>query len=111
MYATTDSFHPACGRWVWESQADGSFTVYEDADGEPLERGTEIRIHLKDEASEYADEDKLKVGAPTTNDYTTVDGDSLWAKSLLQDVFETERMEVELEFRAGIETPPSHNSL
>ena len=48
-------------RWVWESQADGSFTVYEDTDGELLERGTEIRIHLKDEASEYADEDKLKV--------------------------------------------------
>jgi hypothetical protein len=35
--------------------------VFEDTDGEPLERGTEIRIHLKEEASEYADEDKLKV--------------------------------------------------
>lgn len=54
------------GRWVWESQADGSFTVYEDTEGEPLERGTEIRLHLKDEASEYADEDKLKVCSSVT---------------------------------------------
>ncbi|GAQ88298.1 heat shock protein 90 [Klebsormidium nitens] len=54
------SKHNTDKQWVWESQADGSFTVYEDADGESLERGTEIRIHLKDEASEYADEDKLK---------------------------------------------------
>jgi hypothetical protein len=67
-------------RWVWESQADGSFTVFEDTDGEPLERGTEIRIHLKEEASEYADEDKLKVSTfwCPTRGLGNVSGLMLW---------------------------------
>eukprot|EP00271_Cylindrocystis_brebissonii_P013006 TRINITY_DN32544_c0_g1_i1.p1 TRINITY_DN32544_c0_g1~~TRINITY_DN32544_c0_g1_i1.p1 ORF type:complete len:859 (-),score=258.80 TRINITY_DN32544_c0_g1_i1:582-3158(-) len=47
-------------QWVWASKADGNFDVYEDLDGAPLGRGTEIRIHLKEEAKEYSNEDKLK---------------------------------------------------
>lgn len=46
---------------MWASKADGQFDVYEDTDSEPLGRGTEIRIHLKEEASEYSSEFKLKV--------------------------------------------------
>ncbi len=34
-------------QWVWESSADGNFAVSEDKDGEPLGRGTLLRIHLK----------------------------------------------------------------
>lgn len=41
-------------QYVWESAADGAFSVSEDAEGEPLGRGTLIRIHLKEEAAEYA---------------------------------------------------------
>ncbi len=48
-------------RYIWESKADGNFAVIEDTENEPLGRGTEIRIHLKEEASEYAQEDKLRV--------------------------------------------------
>jgi hypothetical protein len=48
-------------RYIWESKADGNFAVIEDTENEPLGRGTEIRIHLKEEASEYAQEDKLQV--------------------------------------------------
>ena len=52
----------SCGcRYVWASKADGNFEVYEDTDSEPLGRGTEIRIHLKEEAGEYLSETKLKV--------------------------------------------------
>ena len=47
---------------MWASKADGNFEVYEDTDGEALGRGTEIAIHLKEEASEYSSEWKLKVG-------------------------------------------------
>jgi len=43
----------------WESKADGAFAISED-DGEPLDRGVEINIYLKEEAQEYLDEDKLK---------------------------------------------------
>ena len=34
-------------QWVWESSADGAFAVSEDTEGEPLGRGTLLRIHLK----------------------------------------------------------------
>ena len=46
-------------QWVWESKADGAFAISED-DGEPLDRGVEINIYLKEEAQEYLEEDKLK---------------------------------------------------
>ena len=46
---------------MWASKADGNFEVYEDTEAEPLGRGTEIRIHLKEEAGEYLSETKLKV--------------------------------------------------
>ncbi|KAG5413828.1 hypothetical protein IGI04_001395 [Brassica rapa subsp. trilocularis] len=45
---------------VWESKADGKFAVSEDTWNEPLGRGTEIRLHLRDEAGEYLEESKLK---------------------------------------------------
>ncbi|CAB4296149.1 unnamed protein product [Prunus armeniaca] len=45
---------------VWESKADGSFVVSEDTYNEPLGRGTEIRLHLREEAGEYLEESKLK---------------------------------------------------
>lgn len=48
-------------RYVWESKADGAFAVSEDTWNEPLGRGTEIRLHLRDEAGEYLEESKLKV--------------------------------------------------
>lgn len=48
-------------RYVWESKADGAFAISEDVWNEPLGRGTEIRLHLRDEAGEYLDEVKLKV--------------------------------------------------
>ncbi|KAK6115203.1 hypothetical protein DH2020_007472 [Rehmannia glutinosa] len=46
--------------YVWESKADGAFAISEDEWNEPLGRGTEIRLHLRDEAQEYLDEYKLK---------------------------------------------------
>lgn len=49
-------------RYVWESKADGAFAISEDTWNEPLGRGTEIRLHLRDEAGEYLEESKLKVG-------------------------------------------------
>lgn len=48
-------------RYVWESKADGAFAISEDTWNEPLGRGTEIRLHLREEAGEYLEESKLKV--------------------------------------------------
>lgn len=50
-------------RYVWESKADGAFAISEDTWNDPLGRGTEIRLHLRDEAGEYLEESKLKVRA------------------------------------------------
>lgn len=34
-------------RYVWESDAGGKFAISEDTTGEPLGRGTQIKIFLK----------------------------------------------------------------
>lgn len=56
---STSTTTPAT-RYIWESSADGNFAISEDADGEPLGRGTELRIFLKEECQEYLDEAKLQ---------------------------------------------------
>merc|ERR1719310_1476532 len=48
---------------VWESSADASFTVVEDPRGNTLGRGTRVTLHLKEDAHEYLNEQKLKEGA------------------------------------------------
>lgn len=46
-------------QWVWQSRADGNFAISEDK-GEPLGRGVEINIYLKEDAQEYLEENKLQ---------------------------------------------------
>merc|ERR1712154_469810 len=46
-------------QWLWESSAGGVFTVQPD-NGEPLGRGTEIVLHLKEDCKKYAEEKALK---------------------------------------------------
>ncbi|XP_073315075.1 endoplasmin homolog [Primulina huaijiensis] len=59
-YVEVISKHNDDKQHVWESKADGAFAISEDVWNEPLGRGTEIRLHLRDEAQEYLDENKLK---------------------------------------------------
>ena len=49
-------------QWVWSSGADGSFSIARDEPGEheDLGRGTLVKLHLKPDAKEYADEAKLR---------------------------------------------------
>ncbi|KAK9808251.1 hypothetical protein WJX73_003622 [Symbiochloris irregularis] len=48
-------------QYIWESKADGSFTITQDKAGEDLGRGTQINIFFKeDAAAEYLDEAKLR---------------------------------------------------
>jgi heat shock protein 90kDa beta len=47
-------------QYVWESMADGAFTVAEDPRGTTLGRGTEITLFLKEEAQDMAGEGKLR---------------------------------------------------
>jgi len=44
--------------WRWESTGDGNFTISEVS--EPVERGTSIRLHLKDGMDEFTEPARLK---------------------------------------------------
>ncbi|EFJ49245.1 hypothetical protein VOLCADRAFT_80696 [Volvox carteri f. nagariensis] len=59
-YVEVVSKHNDDKQYIWASTADGSFSISEDTENEPLGRGTLIKIHLKEEAQEYANEAKLK---------------------------------------------------
>ncbi|XP_044475326.1 endoplasmin homolog [Mangifera indica] len=59
-YVEVISKHNDDKQYVWESKADGAFAISEDTWNEPIGRGTEIRLHLREEAGEYLEESKLK---------------------------------------------------
>ncbi|MDG2131543.1 MAG: molecular chaperone HtpG [Fuerstiella sp.] len=44
--------------WIWESTGDGSFTIAEPQN--VLPRGTEVRLHLKKDLTEFTDTSRLK---------------------------------------------------
>jgi len=45
---------------IWESSADSTFTISPDPNGNTLGRGTEIKLFMKEDASEFLDQDKLR---------------------------------------------------
>jgi len=47
-------------QWLWESSAGGTFSVKLDEGGEPLGRGTEVTLFLKEDCKKYAEEKALK---------------------------------------------------
>lgn len=47
-------------QYVWESTAASSFTVSEDPRGNTMKRGTKITIHLKQDAHEFCEQDRIR---------------------------------------------------
>jgi heat shock protein 90kDa beta len=56
-------------QWVWESSASGKYGISEDTDGEDIGRGTEIRVHIKEDAMEYLEEAKIKELVKTYSEF------------------------------------------
>ncbi len=47
-------------QYIWESSAAHSFNVLKDPRGDTLKRGSRVTIHLKQDAYEFAEEEKIK---------------------------------------------------
>jgi len=45
---------------IWTSTADAKFFVTKDPRGDTLGRGTRITLHLKDDAAEYVEQERIK---------------------------------------------------
>ena len=58
-------------QYVWESSADGSYTVAEDPRGATLGRGTEITLFLKEDATDYAKTDSLRTQIRKYSEFIT----------------------------------------
>nr|AWX67685.1 heat shock protein 90 [Heortia vitessoides] len=56
---TVHSKHNDDEQYMWESSAGGSFTIRPDQ-GEPLGRGTKIVLHIKEDLSEFLEDQKIK---------------------------------------------------
>lgn len=68
-------------QWVFESSADAAeFKISEDPRGPSLGRGTEITLHMKDDALEFLDVDKLKGLISTHSEYSTTAPIYVWTE-------------------------------
>merc|ERR1711871_1247925 len=54
------SKHNDDSQHIWESTADATFTIAEDPRGDTLGRGTEIKLFMKEDASEFLEQSKVE---------------------------------------------------
>jgi molecular chaperone HtpG len=111
---TTRSYHPDAQAWRWTSSGEGRFTL-EAANKES--RGTTIEVELKDDATHFAHEWRLREIVKRHSDYVsfpiTIGGEvvnqqtALWRK-LPQDVGEDEYADLYRQLTLDTEDPLLH---
>ncbi|KAJ3014041.1 UNVERIFIED_CONTAM: hypothetical protein HDU68_000454, partial [Siphonaria sp. JEL0065] len=95
-------------QYIWESTSENDFTIGEDPRGNTLGRGTEITLHLKDDALEFLEENKLGELIAKYSEFITFPI-YLWkAKTETVEVDSPDDIAVENE--DGVEDVPEDNS-
>jgi len=59
VLVTTKSYQSNASQYIWESDSK-AYTINEDPRGDTLKRGTQITLHLKEEAKDFLQEENLK---------------------------------------------------
>lgn len=72
-------------QYVWESSADGEFTIAKDPRGNTLGRGTEITLFLKEDAVEFAKQDRLQELVLKYSEFITFPIYLEWTKEVPKD--------------------------
>ena len=83
-------------QYKWESNAGGTFTVVKD-EGERLNRGTKIILHMKEDQMEYLDERKIKDLVKKHSEFIGFPIELLTEKSQDKEVTESDDEEAEKE--------------
>nr|GEY57782.1 ribonuclease H-like domain, reverse transcriptase, RNA-dependent DNA polymerase [Tanacetum cinerariifolium] len=78
--------------YVWESKDDGASIISKNIYNEPLGRGTEIKLHLREETGEYLEESKLK--KLVTSPFISCRASKLMLKYLLMKMAPPVRMKI-----------------